>query len=102
MTKDERAKLQLALEQEDRVALARIPKTDLHCHGLLSAPLEAYALMADQPLPAPPRSFGDFGSFGNYIATHLLPILGRGQDAVTAVIRATFERFADDGVVYAE
>jgi adenosine deaminase len=32
----------------------------------------------------------------------LLPVLARGPNAVQAIIRATFEHFAADGVVYAE
>lgn len=102
MTEDWKAALHRALDEEDRAALRRLPKTDLHCHGLLSAPLDTYAHLAEQPVPPVPRRFADFDAFGTYIVTHLLPVLGRGPAAVAAVIRATFERFVDDGVVYAE
>jgi adenosine deaminase len=94
--------LAAALRARDLVALRRIPKADLHCHGLLSAPFSAYERLAEAPLPPPPRSFGSFQTFSAYIAEHLLPVLARGREVARAIVRAAFERFADDGVVYAE
>jgi adenosine deaminase len=97
-----RTTLEQALTTGDRAALKRVRKTDLHCHGLLSAPIETYARFAEQPLPPVPPTFGSFEAFGMYIATNLLPILAGGRDVVEAVIRDTFDRFIEDGVVYAE
>jgi len=93
--------LDRALAQGDAAALVAIPKTDLHCHGLLSAPLALYEQVRGRPLPPPPRVFGDFDRFGEYIVEHLYPALG-STASVRALIRGAFERLITDGVVYAE
>jgi len=85
----------------DLRALQRVPKTDLHCHGLLSAPLETYAAILGHALPPPPQRFGNFQAFIDYITTHLLPALPE-PNAVRRLLRAAFDRMVDDGVVYAE
>jgi adenosine deaminase len=90
-----------ALEANDRHALRSVPKTDLHCHGLLSAPPETYATLSGRALPPPPQAFVDFRSFAEYIATHLLPAL-TGTHAVRTILRAALQRMLADGVVYAE
>src|SRR5262245_47817779 len=102
MNDDWRQILEEGLAKGDVAALRRVPKADLHCHGLLSAPIASYARFASQPLAPLPERFGSFDDFGSYIVTNLLPILGGGRDVVAAVVRDTFERFAADGVVYAE
>jgi adenosine deaminase len=93
--------LERALAAGDAVALRAIPKSDLHCHGLLSAPLADYERVRQQSLPPPPQRFGDFDRFSEYIVTHLLPALS-GPAAVRAIVGAAFERLIADGVVYAE
>src|SRR5215468_1588681 len=93
--------LERALAADDVAALVAIPKADLHCHGLLSAPLESYEAVLGRRLPRPPRIFGDFDSFGQYIVEHLYPALAT-LDGVRAIIRGAFERLIADGVVYAE
>ena len=93
--------LERALAAGDARALASIPKTDLHCHGLLSAPPAVYERVIGRPLPPPPRRFTDFDEFGRYIVDHLYPALGE-LDGVRALARGAFERLIDDGVVYAE
>ena len=95
------SQLERALAEQDAGALASIPKTDLHCHGLLSASLDTYASVRGRPLSPPPARFGDFDSFSAYIIEHLYPAL-TGPQAVTALVRGAFERLIDDGVVYAE
>ena len=90
-----------ALERRDAAALTHIPKADLHCHVLLSAPRAAYAQLLGRELPPVPDVFGAFSAFVEYIGTHLLPALS-GPDAVRAIVRATFEHMVADGVVYAE
>ncbi|HTO57889.1 MAG TPA: hypothetical protein VMJ74_08835 [Pseudomonadales bacterium] len=99
---EQRTALTRALATHDIVSLRRVPKTDLHCHGLLSAPLVAYERIAGNALTPVPPAFGDFDAFGDYIVNNLLPVVARGRSAVQAIIRATYERFVDDGVVYAE
>ena len=101
MHNDWKAALRDAVERKDVQVLARIPKTDLHCHGLLSAPLDTYAALLGRPLPPPPAVFGDFRKFADYIVTNLLPALA-GPEPVRTLIRAAFERLLADGVVYAE
>jgi adenosine deaminase len=93
--------LEQALAAGDRAALAAVPKADLHCHGLLSAPLSSYEQVLGRRLPAPPRAFGDFDRFIEYIITHLFPAL-LDPAPVRTIIRGAFERLVDDGVVYAE
>jgi adenosine deaminase len=89
-----------ALERGDRAALARIPKTDLHCHALLSAPIETYAAVVGE-LPPVPRRFGSFQAFAGWVAAHLLPALPDPK-VVRRVLRAALDRMVADGVVYAE
>ncbi|MDX2165489.1 MAG: hypothetical protein SF182_00430 [Deltaproteobacteria bacterium] len=93
--------LERALHAGDAAALVAVPKTDLHSHGLLSAPPAAYAAVLGRPLPAPPARFPDFTAFSAYIVGELSPALRRPA-AVRAIIRAAFERLIADGVVYAE
>lgn len=102
MDEDWRDTLEQALATGDVAALRRVPKTDLHCHGLLSAPIESYARFSAQPLPPVPERFGSFDEFGLYIGTNLFPVLAGGRHVLAAVIHDAFERFAADGVVYAE
>jgi adenosine deaminase len=98
---DWRARLRRAVESNDRAALASVPKTDLHCHALLSAPWATYEALSGQPLPPPPKVFGDFRSFIAYIATNCSPVLS-GAGAVRTLIAAALQRMVADGVVYAE
>jgi len=93
--------LERALAERDAAALTAIPKADLHCHGLLSAPLQSYERVLGRRLPPPPPVFGDFDRFTEYIIEHLFPAL-LGPAPVRAIIRGAFERLVDDGVVYAE
>jgi adenosine deaminase len=93
--------LERALAANDAAALVAIPKTDLHCHGLLSAPPATYERVLGRPVPPPPRIFGDFDRFSLYIVEHLFPALGDAA-AVRALIRGAFEHLLDNGVVYAE
>jgi adenosine deaminase len=82
-------------------ALASIPKTDLHCHGLQSAPPAVYEQVIGHALVPPPRRFADFDDFSRYIVEHLWPAL-RELRGVRALTRGAFERLIADGVVYAE
>src|SRR6478735_3738207 len=93
--------LESALAAGDVGALASIPKTDLHCHGLLSAPPAVYEQVIGHALVPPPRRFPDFDDFSRYIVEHLWPAL-RELRGVRALMRGAFERLIDDGVVYAE
>jgi adenosine deaminase len=93
--------LERGLAAGDADALREIPKSDLHCHGLLSAPIERYEHVRGRRLPPPPRRFGDFDRFSEYIVEHLLPALS-GPAAVRGLVAGGFERLIADGVVYAE
>src|SRR5437867_11473827 len=93
-----RTDLRRALACGDAAALTRIPKTDLHCHGLLSAPLDTYAAILGRPLPPVPAVFGNFSAFSEYIAAHLFPAL-ESAPAVRTIIAAAFERMIADGVI---
>jgi adenosine deaminase len=94
-------RLERALSEADPAALAAIPKTDLHCHGLLSAPLQTYETILGRSLPRPPRVFGDFDEFNLYIVQHLFPALS-DPVSIRAIIADTFQRMVSEGVVYAE
>jgi len=85
----------------DPSALGRIAKADVHCHGLLNAPLSAYEVVLGRRLPPPPPMFRDFSEFGGYLAANLLPAL-RNFDHVRTLLIAGLERMAEEGVVHAE
>jgi len=93
--------LERGLAANDPAALVAIPKTDLHCHGLLSAPLATYERVLGRPLPPPPRLFGDFDRFSLYIVEQLFPALADAA-GVRALIRGALEHLLANGVVYAE
>ena len=97
-----RETLRAGLENGDLALLDRIPKTDLHCHGFLSAPRDIYEQILGRPLPPAPASFTHFSDFSAYIVGNLLPALLNGPAAVRRIVRASFERAAAEGVVYAE
>jgi adenosine deaminase len=93
--------LTLALAASDPMALQRLPKADMHCHGLLSAPLSAFEAVLGYALPKPPVLFRDFSEFGGYLAVNLFPAL-RDLPSVHKLLRAGLEQMAQDGVTYAE
>ena len=95
---EQKAALRIALQQQDRAALRCLPKTDLHCHAMLSAPREAYAKSLGRSLPVPPVIFGSFRAFAEYIGMYLLPAMTTPA-AVRSLIRAAIERMAADGVI---
>jgi len=95
------SQLERALAAGDARALASIPETDLHCHGLLSAPRAVYEQVIGRPLDPPPRRFEDFDDFSRYIVEQLWPAL-RDPPSVRALARGAFERLVEDGVAYAE
>lgn len=97
-----RETLRAGLQSGDLALLDRVRKTDLHCHGFLSAPRETYEEILGRPLPPPPASFAHFSDFSAYIVGNLLPALLNGPAAVRRIVRASFERAAAEGVVYAE
>lgn len=86
---------------EARERLRRVPKTDLHAHCLLSMPIEAFDAFGDSPVSRPPEKFSSFAEFDGYIRGVLVPRM-RGAERIRALTRATLERMADEGVVYAE
>jgi adenosine deaminase len=98
---DWREALRRALAADDIAALRRVPKADVHSHGLLSAPRSAYEGIVGRALPEPPVRFADFAEFGGYIMNHLFPAISNPA-ALRSVVRAALERAADDGVVYTE
>jgi adenosine deaminase len=93
--------LSAALASPDPQALRDLGKSDVHCHGLLNAPLSAYEAVLGHPLPPPPIVFRDFSEFGGYLAANLFPALQR-LDHVRTLLSAGLERMVDEGVVYAE
>lgn len=93
--------LSSALSSPDPTALRRLPKSDMHCHGLLSAPLSAFAAVLGHALPLPAVMFRNFNEFGGYLAANLFPAL-RDLASVRTLLRAGLEQMAQDGVTYAE
>ena len=57
LSEESKSFLMRALAERDRAAIAQVPKTDLHCHALLSAPLEAYEQLLGRAVTPPPRRF---------------------------------------------
>lgn len=76
-------------------------KTDLHLHGLLSAPLSIYEEIAGWSLPKLPAKFESFESFNDYLFQNLILII-QSPEHVRKIIRGAFQRLIDDDVVYAE
>ena len=101
LTRIPEAILAEALASPDPLALRRIGKADVHCHGLLNAPLSAYEAVLGRRLPPPPPLFRDFAEFGGYLAANLLPAL-RDFSHVRTLLTAGLERMAEEGVVHAE
>ena len=95
------AQLAAALADPTGAALRALPKADVHCHGLLNAPLAAYEKVLGRTLPRPPSRFTDFAEFGAYLGANLFPAT-RTLGGMRALVRAGLERMADEGVVYAE
>ena len=81
--------------------LRALPKSDVHCHALLNAPLTTYEELLGHKLPLPPPRFHDFSEFGEYLAANLFPAT-RTLAGMRALVRAGLERMADEGVVHAE
>ncbi len=76
-------------------------RTDLHLHGLLSAPFAVYEAIAGKPLPPLPKKFASFEAFNDYLFQNFIFAI-RSADHIRAIIRGAFQRLIDDGVAYAE
>ena len=76
-------------------------KTDLHMHGLLSAPFEVYQAIAGRKLETLPQKFKSFEEFNHYLFSNFIHVI-KTPDHIRSIVRAAFERLIDDGVVYAE
>lgn len=94
--------LSQALTNCDLEMIRRLPKTDLHCHGSLSAAREDYSAYSLHPIPPPPVIFETFAHFTDYLVKGFLPALTSSPENVRALLQAALERTANDGVVYAE
>jgi len=101
LTRIPEAQLAAALAEPTGQELRALPKADVHCHGLLNAPLAAYERVLGRELPRPPIRFGDFAEFGAYLSANLFPAT-RTLGGMRAIVRAGLERMADEGVAYTE
>lgn len=95
--------LKTAFEKKSYDIMSKIPKTDLHTHGLLSAPFDCYQRLAKGYIPPPPNHFNDFKEFNTYIIRELRPIIqANGLNGIRRLIKAGLERTASEGVIYSE
>ncbi len=95
--------LKAAFEEKSYNIMSKIPKTDLHTHGLLSGPFGCYQRLSKAYIPPPPNHFGDFKEFNTYIIRELRPIIqANGLKGIRKLIKAGFERTASEGVIYTE
>src|SRR4030042_2319684 len=89
-----------ALIKKDKVLFKKIPHTDLHCHGITSAPFSVFKeLFPGAKLP--PKHFKSFKEFTLFINNNILPAV-RNIDAVRCLISSTFQRLIEEGVTYTE
>lgn len=77
------------------------PITDLHLHGLLSAPFEAYEAIAECKLETVPKRFESFEQFNSYLFSNFIHVF-KTPEHIRAIVRAAFGRLIEDGVEYAE
>ncbi len=75
-----------------------MPKADLHCHALLSAPVRTYETLLDRKIP--PFQGQGFDAFSDYVKRYFKPFF-RNRTAFRRIIRDAFGAMAADGVTCA-
>ena len=93
--------LRAGLANQDPALLKRVPKADLHCHALLSAPLDVYSRLLGRAPTPPPSRFGSFPKFIENIVRELMPAM-TGLVAVRALVAGALDRMIDALEKYAE
>lgn len=100
MKNETRAILHGALTKTDSTLFKDIPHTDLHCHGVTSAPFDVLKQLYPNIKP-PPQRFVSFQAFSEYLRGNVAPAI-TSVDAVRLLVRETFRRFIGEGVCYTE
>lgn len=89
-----------ALIKKDKDLFKKIPHTDLHCHGITSAPFNAFKKLFSR-IKLPPRHFKNLREFDLFIKNNFAPVV-KDIDTVRYLIRAAFQRLVKEGVIYTE
>lgn len=92
--------LHKALINEDDDLFKKIPHTDLHCHGITSAPFKAFKKLFPE-IKTPPKHFKDLNDFNSFLKYNIAPLV-KNLDTVRYLVRETFQRLINEGVVYTE
>lgn len=92
--------LQRALDTGNENIIANVPLVDLHCHSITSAPFEAFQKLS-QDLQRPPRYFKNIEKFNLYLKQEINPLI-KDIDTIRFLLRSTFQRLINEGVIYTE
>lgn len=86
-----------ALQQRDRGALARIPKSDLHNHALLGSRRSKLEAWSGKGIPAPPSKMKTISEMDAYLFGNLAPAL-MSHEGFAFGLGAAFQQAKEDGV----
>jgi adenosine deaminase len=100
MDKNRYHTLSKALANGDKSLWKTIPHTDLHCHSLTSAPFETLKGLCPH-MGIPPKRFKNLRDFHSFLQRNFVPLVNN-IETVRRLIRASFQRLIDEGVVYTE
>ncbi len=92
--------LQRALDTGNENILANVPLVDLHCHGITSAPFEVFQKLSPD-LQLPPKYFKNIENFNLYLKQEINPLI-RDINTIRFLLRSTFQRLINEGVIYTE
>jgi len=100
MIKIQTKNLHQALTDKNKKLFKKVPHTDLHCHGILSAPFSALKQISPK-IKLPPKYFDNIIDFNLYLRNNIAPVV-RDLETVRCLIKKSFSRLIKEGVVYSE
>jgi adenosine deaminase len=84
-----------ALSRGNRGELSAFPKTDRHCHSLLSASLESIRAWSGKPIKSPPARMVDFNEMRAYLHGEPYPVIFNKAGFEFTAERAIIESVQD-------
>lgn len=88
------------LDSNNFKSLRNIPKVDLHCHSITSAPIDFFKKI-NPKLRLPPKNFKNLKKFNQYLKKNINPLI-KNINIFRFLLRATFQKFIEEGIVYTE